>query len=173
MVPHIIAFAAGIWWLQQQAVLPEPVWAGWLLPGVLLALLLRADAGPVRVMRLLLTLALCAAAGFFWATACAQWRMADALPQEWEGRDITVTGVVAGLPQTYERSLRFAFDVESVATPGARVPRRIVLSWWGEPRRDDLQQERPRVAPGERWRLVVRLKRPHGYSNPHGFDYEA
>lgn len=29
----------------------------------------------------------------------------------------------------------------------------------------------PRV--GERWRLVVRLKRPHGQMNPHGFDYEA
>lgn len=173
MVPHIIAFAAGIWWLQQQAVLPEPAWAGWLLTGVLLALLLRGDAGPVRAIRRLLTLVLCAAAGFFWAAACAQWRMADALPQEWEGRDITVTGVVSGLPQTYERSLRFAFDVESVATPGARVPQRIVLSWWGEPRRDDRAQEMPRVSPGERWQLVVRLKRPHGYSNPQGFDYEA
>ena len=28
------------------------------------------------------------------------------------------------------------------------------------------------VKPGERWRLVVRLKQPHGSRNPHGFDYE-
>ncbi len=28
------------------------------------------------------------------------------------------------------------------------------------------------VAPGERWRLTVRLKQPHGSRNPFGFDYE-
>ena len=27
--------------------------------------------------------------------------------------------------------------------------------------------------PGERWLLTVRLRRPHGNVNPHGFDYEA
>ena len=27
--------------------------------------------------------------------------------------------------------------------------------------------------PGERWLLTVRLRRPHGHLNPHGFDYEA
>ena len=31
----------------------------------------------------------------------------------------------------------------------------------------------PDVAAGERWRLVVKLKRPHGTVNPHGFDVEA
>ena len=53
-------------------------------------------------------------------------RMADALPGDWEGRDITLTGVVATLPQSYERSVRFEFDVEQVRTPEAQVPRRIV-----------------------------------------------
>jgi competence protein ComEC len=31
----------------------------------------------------------------------------------------------------------------------------------------------PDIHPGERWQLTVRLKRPHGLANPHGFDYEA
>ena len=31
----------------------------------------------------------------------------------------------------------------------------------------------PELAGGERWRLVVRLKRPHGNVNPGGFDVEA
>ena len=31
----------------------------------------------------------------------------------------------------------------------------------------------PELAAGERWRLIVRLKRPHGTVNPHGFDVEA
>src|SRR5256886_12019096 len=29
------------------------------------------------------------------------------------------------------------------------------------------------VHPGERWRFAVRLRRPHGTVNPHGFDYAA
>jgi hypothetical protein len=30
----------------------------------------------------------------------------------------------------------------------------------------------PPLRAGERWQLLVRLKRPHGLMNPHGFDYE-
>ncbi|MFX5510376.1 DUF4131 domain-containing protein, partial [Acinetobacter baumannii] len=30
----------------------------------------------------------------------------------------------------------------------------------------------PDLRPGDRWRLQVRLKRPHGNANPDGFDYE-
>jgi competence protein ComEC len=33
-------------------------------------------------------------------------------------------------------------------------------------------EEPPRVAAGERWRLPVRMKRPHGVLNPHGWDAE-
>jgi competence protein ComEC len=89
------------------------------------------------------------------------------------GRDITITGVVSSLPQSYERSLRFEFHVEQVLTSDARVPQRIVLSWWGSAARDDRPATLPDLHPGERWQLTVRLKRPHGLANPHGFDYEA
>jgi competence protein ComEC len=111
------------------------------------------------------------AAGFFWAAGLAQVRLADALPPSWEGRDIEVIGVVASLPQPYERSVRFELDVEEVLTAGATVPERVVLSWWGRSR--DTVALLPQVSAGERWRFTVRLKRPHGTANPHGFDYEA
>jgi len=173
MVTHIIAFAAGVWLLQQQARLPELQW-GWLLPpAMLLAAVLRGGGKAGRISRLAVTLACAAAAGFFWAAAGAHWRLADHLPPEWESRDIVVTGVVAGLPQAYDRSVRFEFDVEQVLTPEARVPHRIVLSWWGRGARDGAPALLPDIRAGERWQLTVRLKRPHGLSNPHGFDYEA
>jgi competence protein ComEC len=173
MVPHIIAFAAGVWLLQQQAVLPE-LQAAWLLPpAALLAAVLRGEGAWRRVPRGVLTLGCCAAAGFLWAAACAYWRLADHLPPEWESRDMVVTGVVAGLPQPYDRSIRFEFDVEQVLTPEAVAPRRIVLSWWGGGGRDGIPLQRPEVHAGERWQLTVRLKRPHGLANPQGFDYEA
>jgi competence protein ComEC len=57
-----------------------------------------------------------------------------------------------------------------VVTPGASVPRRVVLSWWGR----EAYRDRPaRLRAGERWQLIVRLRRPRGTANPHGFDYEA
>lgn len=37
----------------------------------------------------------------------------------------------------------------------------------------DSASEPPPLSAGERWRLLVRLKRPHGNVNPHGFDIEA
>ncbi len=172
IVAPIIAFAAGVWWLQRQAALPAMSGACALVAGLLLLALLRGE-GPARHWRRGLVLLLCAGGGFFWAAGFAHLRMADALPPSWEGRDIAVTGVIAGLPQPYERSVRFEFDVEQVLTPGAQVPRRIVLSWWGRAARDGEAAELPAVQPGERWQLLVRLKRPHGTANPHGFDYEA
>jgi competence protein ComEC len=98
-------------------------------------------------------------------------RLADELPGALEGRDIELTGVVAGLPQALERGVRFEFDVEQAV---AGVPPRISLAWYRG--RDDADDEASPLVPvraGERWRFTVRLKRPHGNLNPHGFDYEA
>jgi competence protein ComEC len=52
------------------------------------------------------------------------------------------------------------------------VPRRIVLSSYGGFAPDDSGGVLP-VRAGERWRFAVKLRRPHGSANPHGFDYEA
>lgn len=109
--------------------------------------------------------------GLVWAAAFAQLRLADELPAALEGRDIKLTGVVAGLPQALERGVRFEFDVEQ-AVDG--VPPHISLAWYRG--HDDADEEASPLIPvraGERWRFTVRLKRPHGNLNPHGFDYEA
>lgn len=173
MIAPIIAFAAGIWWLQQQPALPPLAWAWVLLAVAAAAVAFRGVAAWRHSIRTVLTLMVCAGGGFFWTAGLAHLRMADALPSEWEGRDISVIGVVASLPQPAERSVRFEFDVERVLTHGAQVPQRIVLSWWGRGARDASPAVLPEVHPGERWQLLVRLKRPHGSANPHGFDYEA
>lgn len=126
--------------------------------------------------------------GFGWASWRAERRLADALPPSLEGRDIVVVGVVAALPDVDPRGVRFAFDVESVvsvddaghpasgAGPGSRwpVPSHLSLGWY-RPGRGTVGVGAgavPDVRPGQRWRLTVRLKRPHGTANPSGFDYE-
>ncbi|MBI3935867.1 MAG: DNA internalization-related competence protein ComEC/Rec2 [Betaproteobacteria bacterium] len=171
---NIIAFVAGIWTLQQQPDLPTDYRTWSLLAAAAAALAWWQPAARAsRWLKWSLAKAVWIALGFAWAAFAAHWRLADTLPPQWEGRDIMLVGVVAGLPQPYQRSLRFEFDVERVLTPEARVPRRIVLSWWGSPAREDRPATFPDLHAGERWRLTVRLRRPYGTANPHGFDYEA
>lgn len=172
---YVVAFAIGVALLQQRAELPGIAWAWILLPGVFLApLLLCSRFAIVDAAGKILLAGTFLGAGFFWAAASAHWRMADMLPSEWEGRDIQLIGVVAELPQTGESSVRFAFDVERVLTENAVVPARISLAWYKARGKNIEAQEAlvPQVAAGERWQFVVRLKRPHGTLNPHGFDFE-
>ncbi len=170
----IICFAAGTAFLQTQTALPQP--QGWWLvvPAALPGLLfLQKRLQMARWLCAPAAALLCFACGFGWAAWLAGQRLADALPPAWEGADIRIEGVVAQLPQPYERSLRFEFDVERVLTPQAVVPARIALSWWGSAAGADRAGSIPELRAGERWQLTVRLRRPHGLHNPNGFDYEA
>lgn len=82
------------------------------------------------------------------------------LPLELEGRNLSLVAVVAEFPEQRGGAVRLI--VESVRPPG--FPQRIRLSW-----------HQPATLPsiGETWRLEVRLRRPRGFANPGGFDYEG
>ena len=171
----IISFALGVCLLQQQPQLPPLAWALLLLPTLVLwwHLSLRAaDRRGAKLTAMLLAQAMFAGAGFFYAAAWAQWRLAERLPPQWEGVDVAATGVVAGLPQSFDGGVRFDFDVEQVEPAEARLPQRIALSWYNGTSREEFQEIAP-IRAGERWRFSVRLRRPHGSANPHGFDYES
>lgn len=110
--------------------------------------------------------------GFAYAAWRADVRLADRLDPALEGQDIEVTGTIASLPQPIDRGIRFDFAVDQ---PG-NIPPRISLAWYRQGMRDEAQRSTmqvPDLVPGERWQLTVRLKRPHGSLNPHGFDFEA
>ena len=174
MQGYILAFAIGAILLQQQAELPEAFWAGALLPlAISVFFLFRYQINLFTVIGKALLAFIFLGVGFFWAATLAQWRLADALPHEWEGRDIQLIGVVSELPQVHDIGVRFAFDVEQVLTPDAVVPGRISLAWYKERRSlSSPATALPEIHAGERWRLMARLKRPHGTLNPHGFDFE-
>jgi len=96
-----------------------------------------------------------------------------------EGKDLVVIGRVAAMPQRNESGLRFRFSVESAERDGQVVsaPPRIYLAWYaGVVAEADsmlgLQRQPADLRAGERWQMTVRLKAPHGNSNPFGFDYE-
>src|SRR6267143_1253526 len=163
-----LGFALGVCLLQRQPELPGAMWLALCFTFAAIAAIgFSRRVSPVIAAGA--TFAGFAALGFAWAAAFAHLRLSDRLDPALEGRDVVVTGVVAGLPQTFERGVRFDFDVES---PESGVPRRIVLSSYGGFAPDDSGGALPLRA-GERWRFAVRLRRPHGSANPHGFDYEA
>lgn len=104
--------------------------------------------------------------GFLWCGWCVQQLLAARLTPALEGRDLAVTGWIASIPQPEPDYVRFRFHVETLdgRAPGEGIPARLRLTWSGH---------RHRLAPGQHWRFTVKLKRPHGYMNPGGFDYEG
>lgn len=134
----------------------------------------------------------CALLAFSYTHWRATESLADALPAAWEGRDILLEGSVDSLPQrlsdTPRPAWRFELRTERVLTDEAQVPKRLLLNWYGDtpssrypPPNDEAADEEEReISPGlvtlqagQRWRLLVRLKQPHGLANPGGFDYEG
>jgi len=177
LIALALIFVLGAWALQQLPALPQLAWALVILPLAFAAFFSRLSfAWYSRALYQLSLTLLAFALGFFWAAGFAQIRLADHLPAEWERKDIQIVGVVASMPQPNERGMRFEFDVEQVLTPGAVVPGHLSLSHYvngfaGQQSGQPLDHAIYRA--GQRWQLTVRLKRPHGSLNPHGFDFEA
>ena len=92
---------------------------------------------------------------------------------EWEGEDIAVVGVVDDLPAV-ATAARASRSPSSASSRRARSCRRGSRSrGTAQPRCAPDADAPPAIRAGERWRLTVRLKRPHGNVNPGGFDLEA
>lgn len=151
-----LALLSGAILFQYVDALPKPVYVWLGLPLLALAWRYPAWHGPLWL-----------AVGFGWAWWMAADMLAQNLPAELEGRDLRLEGVIVSVPDRDARRTRFQFEVESVTTEQGRAPNpgRVLLSWYA--------RSPPALRAGDRWRLTVRLKRPHGMMNPGGFDYEA
>jgi competence protein ComEC len=91
------------------------------------------------------------------------------------GNNLLVSGYVSGIPVSDGDVQRFEFNLESYRLLTSKnngvyeqtqhkFPQKLRLSWYyGE----------QVVNAGEKWQFEVRLKPPHGFLNPGGFDYEA
>lgn len=155
--------------LQQERLWPVATY-GALLGAALLLVALAARQARGRRVGLAFVAALMA--GVFVSASATGLRavryQAQGLVPALEGVDLVVTGEVATLPQRGADSDRFEFAVESATRDGQAVdlPPRLLIS-------DFRGQGAGRTwRAGHAWRLTVRLKRPHGASNPHGFDRE-
>lgn len=171
----LCGFALGVMWLQQQPALPGSgvryALAATLVFAIGAAAGLMQEGHEGRTSRLAcsasvrrcagwfaLTLA-AGCSGFGYAAWRAELRLASSLPGALESRTLDVTGYIKGLAARDANGVRFLFEVESSSPPVAEFPRTIQLSWITR------AEPPPLLEPGARWRLQVRLKRPHGNAN--------
>ncbi len=106
-------------------------------------------------------------AGIGWLSFRAGIILENELPVAQEMQPVVITGVIASLPTQTDRYTQFHFDIEDARTQQDdpfSFNARIRLRWYGQT---------PELSAGEQWRLNVKMKRPHGFQNPGGFDYEA
>jgi competence protein ComEC len=123
----------------------------------------------------------------FAMTGLHAWARVSSMAPALEGQDLDVVGVVQAMPQKQDLGWRFRFRIEQAwqvdATGASRalkvdadVPAQVYLGWYGQEGLHDsgwnLSPLPEPVKAGERWRLRVRLKAPHGHMNPRGFDHE-
>ena len=149
-----LAFLAGVLALQSCSALP----AWYFYPVIVIALcLLRWQSTKVPAVFIL---------GFLWAALYSEIMLAPFPNEALEGQTTLIEGTVLDIPQQLSESkIRFPFHVDRLKSAAGwqTINSRVRLNWYG-----------PASIPvaGEAWQLTVRLKRPHGFSNPGGFDYE-
>lgn len=157
MISIAIAFLIGVLTLLQFRALPDVQFA-WLLAPAIVAILFCKYFW-------IKTIATCLC-GFLWCLLVSHQVLGQAVPEPLEGQDVLIEGRVEDFPQRKQLATRFLFSVEAMQFKGQSYasPGKIRLSWYDT-------KVQPKV--GERWRFLVRLKQPHGFMNPGGFDYEG
>ncbi|MFT4815615.1 MAG: competence protein ComEC [Pseudohongiellaceae bacterium] len=128
---------------------------------LLIELLLVELSKAANILRRLVIGLLLVSMGVVWHLNWASDLIGKRLPEILEGETLQVEGVVTGLPERSLIAQNFQFEI--LHAPSGFFPRKVILNYYGG----------ATVIPGQYWRFAVRLNRPHGFSNPGGFDYEA
>ena len=97
------AFVAGVLLLQQSEALPSTLW---LLPLVIGGGFIFRN----KKWRLLGWFVL----GYVWAFVVSYSVLSDRLDQSAEGKNLVIEGLVTGMPQYFDRGVRFGFDIDFV-----------------------------------------------------------
>ena len=192
MFVYALAFLLGVVFVQQLSVLPDNFTLKLLscLAVVCIVALaffvLKKAHALTSCFALIIVFNLLFILGLLYASVYAKQQLSYRLDNTMAGQNIVVNGYISNIPVATDKGQTFEFDIDSFRfiddqhiddqpadgeSPDNRVtlqpkdyfPKKIRLSWYyGLP-----------VHAGEVWQLQVRLKPPHGFMNPGGFDYEA
>lgn len=105
--------------------------------------------------------------GCVWSSLIAHKHLNDILKEEYNNKDLKVIGFVIQKPQYHEDGIRFI-----IQPINENLPQKILVNWYFQ-KNKDLQNNPPSdLNAGDKVLLHLRLKKPHGFYNEGGFDYE-
>ncbi len=179
MFVYALAFLLGVVFVQQLSVLPALSLPVALLLFLLLLYLLINNSEYISAYKPQFTLIYLFIAlillGILFSIFYAKQQLPYRLDEGFIGKNLIVNGFISNIPASNADVQRFEFVITGLSglnidgiqmqkmRTQQKIPRKIRLSWYyGRP-----------VRAGEKWQLEVRLKPPHGFMNPGGFDYEA
>lgn len=162
MIGNALAFLAGVLWIETRPELDALSCALWplLLAGFACAFACiffrHAPARRIALRAAILT------AAVLWAGWRAQMGLSARTFDLARFRDCEITGTVISIPEIAEDRIQFDFEPDAPRLAG--VPERLRLS---------VYDTTMTLRAAERWRFALRLRPPHGFANPGGFDYEG
>ena len=106
-------------------------------------------------------------AGMLWGIFSGHQVLSHSLAEKLNGEEFLVSGQIISLVDSNSVRSRFSFAPETIqliSDPDQQVfPGKLLLSWY----------DAEALHPGQRWQLVVRLRRPRGFVNSGAFDYQS
>lgn len=160
MISFILSFLLGDLCLQTFAVLPSQfICLMLLLVAAILWLVLKKQT-TFSFIPLAFVL------GFIWTLWFAHSISSFTLNKAWEGKPLVAIGTVSSLPRAGRFGTQFELHVEKINNEFSNT--NIRLTW---PEKSRTQT--PHLIPGDKWQLLVKLKRIHGVQSPGAYDYEA
>ena len=106
-------------------------------------------------------------AGMLWGIFFGHQLLNETLPEKHSGKEFVITGQIVSLVDSNAVRRRFTLAPETIQLiddPHQKfVSEKLLLSWYAA----------EELHPGQRWQLVVRLRRPRGFINPGAFDYQS
>lgn len=156
-----IAFLLGILFLIQFKDLPNP-WIGlFFLCWILFLLIVLSSIKTLKALVGITTFILCFLAGFTYSNFYAKHQLAKSFPTTLEKKTLLAKGYINSLPVGIPTSPHFIFVIQQIEH--SNVIYHVRLNWF---------HPSQNLKVGDSWQLTVRLKRPHGFFNPGGFDFE-
>lgn len=123
--------------------------------------------------------------GTLWSAYSLENRLDAQFPNGFEKYDLAVTATIESMPTKNNRSERFIATISPKSDVGLppeviaffdhkfiplisegddrAVGKKVRLSWY----------HAEEIYPGQSWDMTIRLRRPRGFVNPNGFDYQA
>ncbi len=152
MITNAIALILGLLFAFFSSELNDPYWPSYLPIVLALAVLVPK----YRIVLIILS-------AYLWAGFYFQSAVNLKLDNSFDNQVVMLSGVIVDIPEIKPRSVRFLVKPDFIEGYNQRLPNKIRLSWY---------RSKQLPVAGQRWQFRAKLRRPSGFHNPAGFDYE-